>query len=110
MVSDTTKKAIKDKRGLHKFIDHCCQAFHYSFQVKKCGMAECTICKPVRMDPVAFASLHFLPNPVPGLDDHYGQSDHFRQAQTKPSTEEAEINLIFSKSAARKERRNAVAM
>ena len=74
MVSDTTKKAIKDKRGLHKFVDHCCQASHYSLQVKKCGMAECTICKPVRMDPVAFASLHFLPNPVPGLDDHYGQS------------------------------------
>ena len=80
--SDTTKKAIKNKKNFLHFIDHCCQVSHYSFQVKKCGKPDCTTCKPVRMDPVVFDSLHFLPNPVPGLDDHYksfeevyGQSD-----------------------------------
>ena len=25
----------------------------------------------VRTDPAVFASLHYLPNPVPGSDDHY---------------------------------------
>ncbi len=78
--SDTTKKAIKDKTDFLNFIDHCCQVSHYSFQVKKCGQPDCTTCKPVRMDPVAFASLRFLLNPVPGLDHYkafeevYGQS------------------------------------
>ena len=70
-MSDTTKKAIKDKSDLLHFIDHCCQISHYSFQIKKCGKPDCTTCKPLRMDPTVFASLHFLPNPVPGPDDHY---------------------------------------
>ena len=42
----------------------------YSFQVKKCGQSDCTTCRPVRIDPAVFSTLHFLPNPVSGLDDH----------------------------------------
>jgi len=38
---------------------------------KACGKIDCTVCKPVRMDPAVFALLHYLPNPVPGSDDHY---------------------------------------
>ena len=34
---DTTKKDIKDKVDLKTFFDHCCQARHYSFSIKKCG-------------------------------------------------------------------------
>ena len=33
------------------------------------------MCKPVRMDPSVFATIHYLPNPVPGLDDHYQSFD-----------------------------------
>jgi hypothetical protein len=69
-MSDTTKKSIKSKQDLN-FIQHCCVATHYSFQIKKCGKADCKICKPVRMDPDVFSSLHYLPLPVPSSDDHY---------------------------------------
>ena len=41
---DTTKEQIKKKA------DVCCMARHYSFQIKKCGVPSCEICKPVRMD------------------------------------------------------------
>ena len=62
------------------------------------------------MDPVAFASLHFLQNPVPGLDDHYQSFEEvYGQSQTisekhRPSLQQKKINLIFRfcKSAARK--------
>ena len=74
-MSDTTKNAIKDKKDLLYFIDHCCQISHYSFQIKKCGKPDCATCKPVRMDPSVFATIHYLPNHVPGLDDHYQSFD-----------------------------------
>ena len=70
-MSDTIKKAIKNKKDLLHFIHHCCQVSRYLFQTKKCGKPECTTCKPVRMDPNVFSFLHYLPNPVPGPDDHY---------------------------------------
>lgn len=69
-MSDTTKKSIKSKQDLN-FIQHCCVATYYSFQIKKCGKADCEICKPVRMDPDVFACLHYLPQPIPSSDDHY---------------------------------------
>ena len=73
--SDTTKKAIKNKTALLHFYNHCCRASHYSFQVKKCGQSDCSTCKPVRLDPAVFSTLHFLPDPVSGLDDHYKSFD-----------------------------------
>ena len=53
------------------FIKHCCMARHYSFQIKKCGVPSCEICKPVRMDWDVFTTLHFLPDPTPAGDGHY---------------------------------------
>lgn len=70
-ITDTTKTALKDKTKLHEFIKHCCQVRKYSFCVKKCGSPECTLCKTVRMDPELFKSVHFLPNPLIGEDNHY---------------------------------------
>ena len=69
-----------DNGGHHKeshrqdicaFLTHCCRARHYSFQVTKCGVPLCTICKPVRMNFDVFSGLHFLPDPIPKVDGHY---------------------------------------
>ena len=67
----TTKKLLKSKTALCKFIEHCCRARHYSFQIKKCGESSCTICKPVRVDAQVFETLTYLPDPIPENDDHY---------------------------------------
>ena len=70
-ITDTTKTALKDKTKLHEFIKHCCQVRKYSFCVQKCGSPEYTLCKPVRIDPELFKSVHFLPDPLIGEDNHY---------------------------------------
>ena len=57
---DTAKKVLLSKNGLKKFFEHCCSLSHYSFGVKKCGMASCSICKPVRLPSEVFKSLNFL--------------------------------------------------
>ncbi len=69
--SDTTMKSIKDKVTFLDFVKHCCRVSHYSFQVKKCGKLDCNLCRPIRMDSDVFSSLNFVPNPVPGADEHY---------------------------------------
>ena len=69
--SDTSKSTLQRKPNLQAFFDHCCQIRHYSFCIKKCGSSECEICKPVRKDGECFRSIHFLPDPVMGSDDHY---------------------------------------
>ena len=68
---DTTKQQIAKKPDLCTFLKHCCQTRHYSFQIKKCGMCSCTMCKPVRMNMDVFSTLHFLPDPIPNDDGHY---------------------------------------
>ena len=68
---DSTKKTIKAKAKIFDFMKHYCRIRHYSFQVKKCGLPSCSICKPVRMDSELFKTLHFMPDPIPGDDDHY---------------------------------------
>ena len=70
-ITDTTQKAIKDKIDLKQFLKHCCVSSHYSFQIKKCQTIECAICKPIKISPEIFSTIHYLPNPVPGADDHY---------------------------------------
>ena len=70
-MQDTSKSILDKKEKLKSFFDHCCQIRHYSFCVKKCGEPSCTICKPVTMDAEIFKEVHFLPDPVMGLDDHY---------------------------------------
>ena len=69
--SNPTKKTLQTKSKILDFMKHCCRVRHYSFQVKKCGTPSCSICKPVRMNQELFKQLHFLPDPVPGNDDHY---------------------------------------
>ena len=69
--NNPTKKVLKEKHAMLAFMEHCCRIRHYSFQIKKCGCTSCSICKPVRMDTELFASLNFLPDPIPGEDDHY---------------------------------------
>ena len=66
-----TKKNLQAKANVCAFMKHCCRIRHYSFQVKKCGKPSCSLCKQVRMDPEQFKTLHFLPDPIPGDDDHY---------------------------------------
>ena len=44
---DTTKKALKTKKNLSEFIEHCCHVRHYVFGIKKCGDSDCKLCKPV---------------------------------------------------------------
>ena len=68
---DTTKRLVSKKPDLCAFLKHCCQSRHYSFQVKKCGVSSCTICKPVRMSMDVFSTLHFLPDPIPDNNTHY---------------------------------------
>ncbi len=68
---DTTKKNIKNKDDLKSFFDHCCQARHYSFSIKKCGEDSCAICKPVRMPKEEFEKLKHLPDPMIGENEHY---------------------------------------
>ena len=70
-MNDTTKKLVSKKPALCAFLEHCCIARHYSFQVKKCGIPTCNICKPVRMNADIFSTLHYLPDPIPDSDEHY---------------------------------------
>jgi len=41
---------------------------HYFFQIKKCGIIDCNICKPLRSDEFDFSQVHSLPDPVPIAD------------------------------------------
>ena len=61
-MNDTTKKLVSK---------NCCVARHYSFQVKKCGVPTCHICKLVRIDSDIVSTLHYLPDPIPDSDEHY---------------------------------------
>ena len=70
-MGDTTKKDIKDKESIRKFIAHCCVRRHYFFSIKKCGEHACDICKPPRMSEEDFRRIKHLPDPMPGQDDHY---------------------------------------
>ena len=67
-MDDTTKKLVSKKPA---FLEHCCIARHYSFQVKKCGIPTCNICKPVRMNADIFSTLHYIPDLIPDSDEHY---------------------------------------
>ena len=51
-------------------MQHCCRKRHYSFEVRKCGSLESTICKPPRLPKEIFMQIKSLPDPTPG-DGHY---------------------------------------
>ena len=52
-------------------MDHCCRKHHCSFEVCKCGSADCNICKPVTLLPDVFKRLKRLPDPTPGVDNYF---------------------------------------
>ena len=39
--------------------------------IKMCGIKNCNICQPSRLHHEIFKTLHKLPDPVPGEDEHY---------------------------------------
>ena len=61
----------KVTQNLQAFLKHCCRERHYFFDIKKCGNAACTICKPPRLPPDLFSKLQHFPDPMPGQDGHY---------------------------------------
>lgn len=69
------KKYAQGNIGEHEkvsaFMQHCCQASHYTFGILKCGKESCDLCKPVRLPQDVFVQLKHLPFPVPGKDGHY---------------------------------------
>ena len=94
---DSTKKTIKAKAKISDFMKHCCRIRHYSFQVKKCGLPSCSICKPVRMDSELFKTLHFMPDPIPGDDDHHKR---FVEVYGLDTTEEHRPSLLTARKTA----------
>ena len=78
------KGSLSSHPSLKDFLDHCCQQRHYSFCIKKCGEADCAICKPPRLPPEIFSQIHHLPDPTPASDGHYKQfSDVYGKATTE---------------------------
>ena len=63
--------SLKKLIQLDTFLQHCCQSRHYSFSIKKCGITDCSVCKPVRMPLDIFSNIHHLPDPTPSEDGHY---------------------------------------
>ena len=59
-VDEVTKKSVKNYENLQKFFDHCCQARHYSFCIKKCVVDGCNICKPIRLPCEVFDKIRRL--------------------------------------------------
>lgn len=55
---------------LQQFLSHCCRERHYFFEVKKCGSADFTICKPVRLNPEVFQEIKNFPDPMPAEDNN----------------------------------------
>ena len=41
---NVTKKNVQAKPEVSAFMKHCCRSRHYSFQEKKCGEVDCSIC------------------------------------------------------------------
>lgn len=66
-----TKKTVADSPQLKNFLDHCCRIRLYSFGIKKSGSPTCSICKPVRLPPDVFATLHHLLDPILGSEGHF---------------------------------------
>ena len=66
------RDTMKDHPKILEFINHCCQAGHYSFDILKCGEVSCNICTPIRLPLDVFKKLRHIPFPVPDGDGgHY---------------------------------------
>jgi len=84
------KEYLQHHPAIVSFMQHCCQSRHYSFCIKKCGDPSCTMCKPVRLASNVFEMLRFIPDPVPGSDNHYLP---FSEAFTMKTSEEHRPSL-----------------
>ena len=93
------KKNIADHVNISAFIQHCCRASHYNFSVLKCGVSQCSICKPPRLPPTAFNTLKHIPFPTPMDDGHYMP---FSEALKINTTEEHHPSSRASKPQPRK--------
>ena len=65
------KNNVDKYHNLCAFIQHCCSSSHYSFDILKCGSAECQFCSKPRLPMDVFVTLQHLPHPTPGEDNHY---------------------------------------
>ena len=67
-ISDTQQIHLKKLPKLVEFMDHCCIKRRYFFCIKKCGKADCPLCKPPRENLMwkheVFSQLHCFPDPV----------------------------------------------
>ena len=72
---DTTKKLIEDKEQLGDFLESHCKIRHYMFSVKKCGSADCNICKVPHLPADVFNDIHHLPDPIPDGDKYKSFED-----------------------------------
>ena len=65
------KNNVDKYHNLCAFIQHCCSSSHYSFDILKCGSAECQFCSKPRLPMDVLVTLQHLPHPTPGKDNHY---------------------------------------
>ena len=91
---DRSKKVLSKKVKLQQFMDHCCHVRHYVFGIKKCGSSSCSICRPPRLPPEVFATIHNLPDPHKDpSSEHYKAFNNMYGAMTteqdRPSLQSA---------------------
>ena len=68
---------------LKEFFEHCCHKRHYMFSVKKCGAADCSICKKPRLPKEVFDTIYHLPDPVKNGDVYKSFSDVYGTVTTE---------------------------
>ena len=93
--NDRAKAILSDRPKLKLFMEHCCVVRHYHFSIKKCGLSECSICKPPRLPDEIFKSLHCLPDPIPDSDgEHYKSFDDVYGTKTTEKTSSISDNWL----------------
>lgn len=68
---------------LKDFFEHCCHKRHYMFSIKKCGAADCSICKMPRLPKEVFDTICHLPDPVKDGDVYKPFSDVYGTITTE---------------------------
>lgn len=90
-IEDNSKKNIQSKFKFLEFYNHCCRSRHYFFEIKKCGLSDCHICKPIRCDSETWLEIHNFPDPIPALDGKKYKS--FEELYGQETTEEYRPSL-----------------
>lgn len=98
------KDNIHNYKRICEFMTHCCQSAHYTFDILKCGISSCTICKPPRLPVATFKKLKHIPHPTPMEDGHYlpfaeafevTTSEEHRPSLNRPSKAKKKRTLPF---------------